>query len=273
MPIAALLERLSPYWAAAGEESATVLANVERELGAPLPQDYKRLMAWSNGGETVRPLPYFKFYAASELLPRRADGQPPDVLEFATDDSDGLALDLAPGRRRTRVVSYPLGERTRAYMDQAASDLTAFLARQVLGRLEALPEKPGDTLFCYMDGSDLREAAELIRDRFRRFIEERDWLAANVWFVDQVRTNDPTLRSGDLPDWNLGLNLELAPPSGSRDANWFDDIAATVTFLRSLSTTTGRSFVIGTAGEDLFYVDARPVDLQEMRRHLEGSAD
>jgi hypothetical protein len=102
---------------------------VEAALGYTLPADYKNFLMWANGGETLRPLPHYTFYALDDLLARRADGQPPDVLEFATDDSDGYAFDLRVHRAAASypVVSYPLGDTTREDVDFVADGFRAFL--------------------------------------------------------------------------------------------------------------------------------------------------
>ena len=42
----------------------------------------------SNGGEALDPLERLTLYSLQELLPRRTDGQPADVLEIANNGSD-----------------------------------------------------------------------------------------------------------------------------------------------------------------------------------------
>jgi hypothetical protein len=74
---------------------------------------------WADGGETVPPVKRMKFYPLSELLPRRADGQPTGTLEFATDDSSGFAFDMTFGRGGASypIVTYPLGDTTRENLE------------------------------------------------------------------------------------------------------------------------------------------------------------
>ena len=132
-----------------------------------------------------------------------------------------------------------------------------------------------DTIYFYIDGSDLHELAPLLRRRFADFLDARTWVADEAWFVDELHDDAEGLRPGELPDWDLGLNLRFVAPPEARPAGWFEDVAAIVAFLRTLSAETGRSFVLGASfegsrPEDLFHVDARPVDLAGMRAHLGG---
>ncbi len=103
---------------------------IETDLGSALPADYKGFLMWANGGETLPPLNHYRFYPLDDLLPRRADGQPPDVLEFATDDSLGFAFDLRVERRSASypVVSYPLGDTTREDLEFVAETFRQFVA-------------------------------------------------------------------------------------------------------------------------------------------------
>jgi hypothetical protein len=138
------------------------------------------------------------------------------------------------------------------------------------------PTELHDTLFFYVEGSDLHEVAPLLRERFKSFLEARDWVSNAVWFVEQVDEADSTLRPGDFPDWDLGLNLKLATSIEDRRANWFEDVAAIVVFLGELTKETRRSFVVGAAfanspvADDLLYTSVRPIDLDELRSRLRG---
>ena len=130
MRVQQLVEQLRKAWAGSSRvESVTDFDPVETKLGQSLPADYKFLLMWSNGGETLPPLPRCRFYPLEELLERRADGQPPDVLEFATDDGDGYAFDLSLRRDTAKypVVRYPLGETERVDVERIAEDLATFL--------------------------------------------------------------------------------------------------------------------------------------------------
>jgi hypothetical protein len=133
-----------------------------------------------------------------------------------------------------------------------------------------------DNLYFYVDGSDLHEVAPLLRQRLSDFLESRTWVSGEAWLVDQVHEGAEGLKPGDLPDWDLGLNLQLRMPPESRPAHWFDDVSAIVTLLHALSVETERSFVVGgscddaSQVEDFFAVDERPIDLDRMRRQLGG---
>ena len=103
---------------------------IEAELGAKLPADYKAFLMWADGGVTLPPIGRMRFYPLADLIPRRADGQPPGTLEFATDDSSGFAFDLTVNAAAASypVVTYPLGERTRDMLEFVADKFNRFIA-------------------------------------------------------------------------------------------------------------------------------------------------
>lgn len=117
------------FHGAPGVADVAEFDSVEAALGLHLPADYKAFLMWSNGGETAKPLPRLAFYPLEELLPRRLDGQPPDTIEFATDDSDGYAFDLLVNRGGATypVVRYPLGDTTREDLELAGVDFRSFI--------------------------------------------------------------------------------------------------------------------------------------------------
>lgn len=131
MRIQEIVEQLGSAWSGAGRvEDVGDFDSIEDVIGAHLPADYKFFLMWSNGGETLPPLRRCRFYPLEELLERRADGQPPDVLELATDDNDGYALDLLANRDAAKypVIRYPLGDRERVAIERVSDDFSAFLA-------------------------------------------------------------------------------------------------------------------------------------------------
>ncbi len=126
------------------------------------------------------------------------------------------------------------------------------------------------TLFAYADGNDLEEVARDLHRAFIDFVGGRKWICPNAWAVNQRHEGDPSVGPGDLPDWELGLNIELPDP-GQEPKGWYSDVEATVIFLARLHRSTGRSFAIGISdsrqgiSEDLFYVDSHEPDLAELR--------
>jgi len=130
MRIQEIVSHLKEHWSSGGRvEDVSAFDVIELELGQPLPADYKYFLMWSDGGETLPPLKHFTFYPLEELLRRRADGQPPDVLEFSTDDGDGFAFDVRSNRETAThpVVRYPLGDRERVEVEAVSPDFAAFL--------------------------------------------------------------------------------------------------------------------------------------------------
>ena len=95
--------------------------------------------------------------------------------------------------------------------------------------------------------------------------------------IDQKRSDDPTLRSGDLPDWDLGLNLNLPEP-GEEIPGWFSDIVAIAEFLASLTGQFRREFTIGIVdtqtgiGEDLHHIESADPRLDFLRAMI-GAGD
>jgi hypothetical protein len=129
------------------------------------------------------------------------------------------------------------------------------------------------TLYAYADGNDRDEVAEEIEARIDSFIRETRWRYGKPSLVNQRRADDPTLRTGDLPDWDLGLNLDLPDPP-QKPEGWFEDVERIATFLAELRAATARDFIIGIGdsergfSEDLFYVDSASPDLALLRRTI-----
>jgi hypothetical protein len=127
------------------------------------------------------------------------------------------------------------------------------------------------TLYAYVDGSDLDEVADDIESRVTQFVRETGWRHANPRLVNQRRKNDPTLGPDDLPDWELGLNVEL-PDAPGEAHGWFQDVESIARFLADLHAITGRDFVIGIGdnergvSEDLFFVNDATPDLSLLRQ-------
>jgi len=131
---------------------------------------------------------------------------------------------------------------------------------------------PRHTLYAYVEGNDLTDIAPALEPRLDRFVRNTRWRHAEPWVVNQRREDDPSLRPGDLPDWDLGLNMHL--PDGE-PPGWFADIEALVKFLAPLQEEIGRAFVLGISDNDRgfteglpFEIDSRAPDLALLRRVL-----
>src|SRR5262245_37057016 len=113
------------------------------------------------------------------------------------------------------------------------------------------------TLYAYVDGSDLEDVAMTIESRLERFVDATAWRHAKPRIVNQRRLNDSSHRPGDLPDWDLGLNIDLPDPP-LEPHSWFADVERIASFLAQLRDISGRDFVIGIGdnergiSEDLF---------------------
>ena len=78
---------------------------------------------------------------------------------------------------------------------------------------------PRHTLFAYVDGSDLHGIATELESQLAQFVAHTGWTWGQPWVVNQKREDDPSLGPDDLPDWELGLNMELPEP-GTEPAGW-----------------------------------------------------
>ena len=127
------------------------------------------------------------------------------------------------------------------------------------------------TLYAYVEGSDLLELAGELENRFRRFVADSTWHFCKPSVVNQIHPTDDSLRPGDLPDWDLGLNLDLPDP-GEDPPGWFSDVEQIARFLGELRGPLCRNFVIGIGdnqtgiSEDLFFVTSRLPDLDTLRQ-------
>ena len=127
------------------------------------------------------------------------------------------------------------------------------------------------TLYAYVEGSDLDDVvADEIMDLTEAFVGETAWRFGKPWLVNQRLDNDPNVRPGDLPAWELGLNFDLPDPH-NEPPGWFVDVERIAVFCGELHTATGRDFVIGIGdnqrgySEDLFYIRTASPDLNKLR--------
>lgn len=133
---------------------------------------------------------------------------------------------------------------------------------------------PKHTLFAYVEGYDLEGVAEAVETRLDALVADRTWELADVWVVNQRHPPDAGAKPGDLPAWDLGLNLTL-PAGKKRSSKWTNDVVAIATAFASLHRETGRNFVIGVHDgksddtKDLFQVDTASPDLDRLRTALE----
>src|SRR5262245_50204752 len=131
MNIQAALNEIKNSWSSEpGVGDVGAFDTIEEALGQGLPADYKWFLMESNGGETLSPLPRLRLYPLDELMKRQADGQPPAVLEIATNDSDGFAFDLSVNRDTARypVLRYPLGDVDRGEIQVVATHFAELVA-------------------------------------------------------------------------------------------------------------------------------------------------
>ncbi len=125
------------------------------------------------------------------------------------------------------------------------------------------------TLYAYVDGSDLDDVAAPIEESLFMLAAAPGWVTSRPIMVNQ-KANASGGRPGDLPDWNLGLNLEL-PDAGAEPDGWFGDVERIAEHLSKLHLAFDREFVIGIADnvtgvtEDLFFVESDAPDVDRLR--------
>jgi hypothetical protein len=129
------------------------------------------------------------------------------------------------------------------------------------------------TLFAYVQGTDLEKVVDAIEPKLDELVAGRQWISADVWVVNQRVPATGEAKDGAVAEWDLGLNLALAAKRG-RPANWIDDAVAIATAFAVLHRETKREFVIGThdtktnTTRDLFFVDSDSPDIDKLRAAL-----
>lgn len=129
------------------------------------------------------------------------------------------------------------------------------------------------TLFAYVQGADLTPIVEVLEARLDALVAERKWIAKDVWVVNQQVALAADAKPGELPEWDLGLNVALVA-ARARPANWIEDVSAIASTFAELHRETGRKFVIGIhdaktdVAKDLFFVDSAAPDLAALAAAL-----
>ena len=119
--------------------------------------------------------------------------------------------------------------------------------------------------FAYVEGSDLEDLEDVLCEAFEAFIHRQ---LPQAWLVNNRHEDDDTLRSGDLADWELGLNFVLTDDAEVD----LDRIEAVARFLNTLARRCNREFVLGLGddetrvSEDIVYIGAEPTDIGALRR-------
>lgn len=97
-----------------------------------------------------------------------------------------------------------------------------------------------DTLYVYVDGSDLEDCDELLGAAFRELAER--WAEKGCRFIDDRYARTPDLHPDDWSQWNLGINI---PRHEFRAA----EVAEIVRFAKQLADRSGREFLLGVDPE------------------------
>jgi hypothetical protein len=133
------------------------------------------------------------------------------------------------------------------------------------------------TLYAYVEGSDLNEVADEIEMTLEALVAATTWASARPKIVNQKHERDDPYRPEDLPDWELGLNLDLPDPD-AEPAGWFQDVEQVARVAGQVVARTGRGFIIGIGDnrtgitEDLFDVENAEPDLAQLRAIIGGGS-
>ena len=90
-------------------------------------------------------------------------------------------------------------------------------------------------LYVYVDGSDLEDISEYLLQQLHGW-ENRERVGMAI--VNDRYPRTPDLEPDDLPEWNLGINLDLEVISK-------DELKRTIQFLIGLAEVSRRDFAVG----------------------------
>ena len=122
-----------------------------------------------------------------------------------------------------------------------------------------------NSLYAYFIGDDFSSFADRFVERVDQFIASRTWICPDVWAVNQRGT-----ASDGVPEWDLGLNLDLPDPYHER-ADWFADVEEIVVFCIACRAEFHHDFEIGISdnerhySEDIIEITAEPPKLDYLR--------
>lgn len=132
-------------------------------------------------------------------------------------------------------------------------------------------------LYAYVDGSDLDDIVADLEEELLALTAASGWFFSRPIVVNQ-KSGESGSRPGDLPSWDLGINLAL-PDREQYHNDWFADVERLVACLTSLRSQFGRDSIMGIAdkttgtAEDLFYVESETPDVGRLRSLLAVPGD
>lgn len=125
-----------------------------------------------------------------------------------------------------------------------------------------------NTLFAYFLGNDFTQFDALFVTHANQFIPGRTWICPDVRAVNQRRT-----ASDGVPEWELGLNLDLPDPY-QEPFGWFADVEEIVIFCLACRAEFQHDMVVGISdnerhySEDIIEITAEPPDLDYLRNFI-----
>jgi hypothetical protein len=123
-------------------------------------------------------------------------------------------------------------------------------------------------LYVYVDDSDNTATEALLVPAFHQLVDQ--WASIGAFAVNQRHDRSSDLRTDDLPDWFIGLNVPLDQFGPTQSAEL-------VPFARTLAGATGQEFVVGVASssgitDDRIFLgpDAGEREYHELLQHVAG---
>ena len=122
-----------------------------------------------------------------------------------------------------------------------------------------------NTLYAYFLGDDFSSVADPFVERANQFIQSRTWICPDLWAVNQRKP-----ASDGVPEWDLGLNLNLPDPY-HEPPDWFTDVEEIVIFCIACRAEFHHDFEIGISNNERHYseviiqITAEPPNLEYLR--------
>lgn len=103
---------------------------------------------------------------------------------------------------------------------------------------------PKHILYVYVDGRDLEGVASKLEPAIDDLLWRRTWIMPRPTLVNQKHAPEAAAGPGDLPGWDLGINLDV-PDIGKEPDDWLDDVEFLVIAFWDLRKRFGQDFVLG----------------------------
>jgi len=104
-------------------------------------------------------------------------------------------------------------------------------------------------LYAYVDGPCPAEVARALQLALEEFVARGKWRIVRPRIVHRIRGTNALESNGDLPDRELGLDLDLPEPF-TEPGDWLDDVDLLAVGIGQIVGSTGQAFVAGLRDDD-----------------------